>query len=89
MASPQPLARPLLVQLLLRCVCEATDLLTCVVSPEGAQVCLCVDLSPQRSGTGLSSPSSALTHQMCWSGPATALYMQHITGNSVCHVLSG
>lgn len=63
-ASPQPLARPLLVQLLPRCVCEATDLLTCVVSPVGAQVCVCVDLS-QRSGAGLSSPSSALTHQTC------------------------
>ena len=89
MVSPQPLARPLLVELLPLCVCMATKLLTCFVSPVGAQVCVCVDLSSQHSGAGLSSPSSALTHQMRWSGPASALYTQHMTGSSVCHVFRG
>ena len=79
MVCPQTLEGPLLVELLPQCVCVATNLLTCVVSPVGVQMCVCVDLSSQHSGAGLSSPSSALTHWMWWSGPATALYMQHIT----------
>ena len=51
-------------------------------------MCVCVDLSSQHSGAGLSSPSSALTHQMRWSGPASALYTQHMTGSSVCTLIN-